>query len=102
MAKGTLYLDDGKSFDYKQGQRIYAEITWDNGKLESKLIDSGIWLLPQNEPLTFFSRHSHVLNLTLSSGVETPVWLEKVLVLGAKPGSGPAKVAFTYFFTFLL
>ena len=24
--------------------------------------------------------------------METPVWLEKVLILGAKPGSGPAQV----------
>ena len=41
MARGTLYLDDGKSFDYKQGRKVYVEITWDNGKLESKLIESG-------------------------------------------------------------
>jgi len=66
MARGTLYLDDGKSFDYQQGSKLYIEITWDNGRLESKLIESGM---------------------------ETPVWLEKVLVLGAKPGSGPAKVS---------
>ena len=41
MARGTLYLDDGKTFDYKQGRKIYIEITWDNGKLESKIIESG-------------------------------------------------------------
>ena len=41
MARGTLYLDDGKSFDYQQGSKLYIEITWDNGRLESKLIESG-------------------------------------------------------------
>jgi alpha 1,3-glucosidase len=66
MAKGTLYLDDGKSFDYKQGSKLYMEITYDNGRLESKMIEAGM---------------------------ETPVWLEKVLILGAKPGSGPAQVS---------
>merc|ERR1712042_390836 len=35
MAKGTLYLDDGKSFDYKQGSKLYMKITYDNGRLES-------------------------------------------------------------------
>ena len=29
------------TFDYKQGRKIYIEITWDNGKLESKIIESG-------------------------------------------------------------
>jgi len=66
MARGTLYLDDGKSFEYKQGRKVYVEITWDNGRLESKIIESGM---------------------------DTPVWLEKVLVLGAKPSSGPAQVS---------
>ena len=41
MAKGTLYLDDGKSFDYKQGSKLYMEITYDNGRLESKMIEAG-------------------------------------------------------------
>ena len=41
MARGTLYLDDGRSFDYQQGSKLYIEITWDNGRLESKLIESG-------------------------------------------------------------
>jgi len=43
-----------------------GEITWDNGRMESKLIGQ--------------------------SGMETPVWLERVLIMGAAPGSGPAKV----------
>ena len=41
MAKGTLYLDDGMSFDYKQGSKLYMEITYDNGRLESKMIEAG-------------------------------------------------------------
>ena len=84
MARGTLYLDDGKSFDYKQGRKVYVEITWDNGKLESKLIESG-------EDLALIGVFALQFAL-LSPGMETPVWLEKVLVLGARPGSGPAQV----------
>ena len=42
-ASGTLYLDDGKSFDYKDGARFYMRFTYKNGKLESKmLLPSGL------------------------------------------------------------
>ena len=81
MAKGTLYLDDGKSFDYKQGSKLYMEITYDNGRLESKMIEAGANLVR-----ILSSYYASVI------GMETPVWLEKVLILGAKPGSGPAQV----------
>ena len=37
-ASGTLYLDDGKSFDYREGAKLYMQFTYDNGKLESKMI----------------------------------------------------------------
>ena len=65
MARGTLYLDDGKSFEYKQGRKVYVEITWDNGRLESKLIESGIEISAfkvthfqaSNLNLDHFSRH---------------------------------------------
>jgi len=56
-ASGTLYLDDGKSFEYRDGARIYVEFTYDNGKLESKLLSS-------------------------SGSYKTEVWLYKVKVLG--------------------
>ena len=90
MARGTLYLDDGKSFEYKQGRKVYVEITWDNGRLESKIIESGIEISASKFPGIDIA----VLNLELilSPGIDTPVWLEKVLVLGAKPSSGPAQV----------
>ena len=39
-ASGTLYLDDGKSFDYREGSNIYVEFSYDNGKLESKLLSN--------------------------------------------------------------
>ena len=35
-ARGTLYLDDGKSYDYRAGGRLYMEFTWDNGVLSCK------------------------------------------------------------------
>ena len=58
MARGTLYLDDGKSFDYKQGHKVYVEITWDNGRLESKLIESGVEISASKLTLGI-SRHLH-------------------------------------------
>lgn len=37
-ASGTLYLDDGKSFEYQSGAKLYMQFTYDNGKLESKML----------------------------------------------------------------
>lgn len=66
LAKGRLYLDDGQSFQYRNGARLYMEFTWDNGKLESKMVTP--------------------------PGLETSVWLERVLVLGSAPSSGSCSV----------
>jgi len=66
-ASGTLYLDDGKSFDYRAGARLYMEFTWNNGKMESTMLHP--------------------------PGLETPVWLERVTVMGSAPANGPARVS---------
>jgi len=66
-AKGRLYLDDGKSFGYREGASIYVEFVWDNGKMEAKMVHP--------------------------PGMETAVWLERVTVIGAAPASGPARVS---------
>jgi len=66
-AKGRLYLDDGKSFEYREGVKVYVDFTWDNGRLEAKMLSP--------------------------TGMETPVWLERVTVMGAAPASGPARVS---------
>jgi len=58
-ASGTLYLDDGKSFAYQKGAKLYLQFTWDNGKLNSKML--------------------------APPGISTPVWLERVKVLGSAP-----------------
>lgn len=65
-ARGTLYLDDGKSFEYKSGKSVYLELTFTNGKLESKLLQP--------------------------AGLDTKVWLEKVVILGSGAAHGPARV----------
>jgi len=65
-AKGTLYLDDGKSFAYHQGAKLYMEFSWDNGKLESKMLSP--------------------------PGLNTKVWLERVLILGAAPADQAAVI----------
>ena len=87
MARGTLYLDDGKSFEYKQGRKVYVEITWDNGRLESKIIESGIEISASkltlypgisgfNHKLIPFSRHRHpcLVGKGLGAGCKTKLW----------------------------
>ncbi|XP_023336041.1 neutral alpha-glucosidase AB [Eurytemora carolleeae] len=65
-AEGTLYIDDGQSFEYKEGKFIYVTFKYEKGTLEAKL----------NQP----------------AGIETKVWLEKVVILGSGPANNPAKV----------
>lgn len=38
-AKGTLYIDDEKSFDYRQGKFVYLEFEFKNNVLSSRSID---------------------------------------------------------------
>jgi len=58
-AEGTLYLDDGKSYGYRDAKNIYVKIKYDNGKMTAEMINAGI---------------------------ETKVWLEKVVVQGVENG----------------
>ena len=37
-ASGTLYLDDGASYGYQHGTKLYMQFSWDNGSLVSKMI----------------------------------------------------------------
>ena len=78
-ARGTLYLDDGKSFAYQQGAKLYMQFTWDNGKMESKMI---------SPPGMLDDEWSDDDDNDNIAGMSTPVWLERVLVLGsaAPPG----------------
>lgn len=61
-----MYLDDGKSYTYRDGKSIYVKMTYDNGNIQAKLVD----------PV----------------GAETKVWLEKVVIQGVKSRSGECKV----------
>ena len=83
-ATGTLYLDDGKSFAYQQGAKLYMQFTWDNGKMESKMISPPGML-----------KHGDTYNDDCDNiaGMSTPVWLERVLVLGSAPPAGQATVS---------
>ena len=78
-ARGTLYLDDGKSFAYQQGAKLYMQFTWDNGKMESKMIS------PAGMLDSVWSDDDDDDNI---AGMSTPVWLERVLVLGSAPPTG--------------
>ena len=37
-ASGNLYLDDGKSFDYQSGGKVYMKFTFEDGQLVSKIL----------------------------------------------------------------
>ena len=74
-AAGRLYLDDGKSFDYKTGVHLYMEFTYQAGKLQSKMLSK-----PGN--LIMFCNFT-ALKLFCVAGLETPVWLYKVKILGS-------------------
>ncbi|CAG0904585.1 unnamed protein product [Cyprideis torosa] len=56
QAHGSLYMDDGETFDYQKGKYLYLEFTFDQGKLSSKLKSGGDF--------------------------QTDAWLERVVVLG--------------------
>lgn len=57
QAKGTLYIDDEKSFEYKQGKYLYLEFEFKDGVLSSKFIDE-------------------------SAKFTTRTWLERVVIAG--------------------
>ena len=59
FAKGKLYLDDGKSFNYQKGDYEYMNFQFENNKLVIKSIKTG------KSPLTFH-----------------PVLLEKIQIYG--------------------
>lgn len=57
QAKGTLYADDEKSYEYRSGKYIYANIEFKNNVITSRFIDS-------------------------SATYETPEWFERIIVVG--------------------
>jgi len=66
-ARGSLYIDDGRTFDYKTGGKsIYVEFKFEDEVLTAKMLQP--------------------------AGTETKVWLEKVIILGNGPNNNPARV----------
>lgn len=66
FANGTLYMDDGESFEYKQGNHLYSIITYTNNRLTYRI----------------------------SSGkFATVSWLERVVILGLN--QKPSKIELT-------
>lgn len=55
-ARGTLYIDDGSTFDYRSGKFIYIDFTFENNKIKGRVLNAPIF--------------------------ETKSWLERVIVLG--------------------
>ena len=56
-AKGTVYVDDEKSFEYRNGKYLYQALDFDGHKLEVRRIDA-------------------------EADYPTKVWLEKVVIAG--------------------
>ncbi|CAH0381061.1 unnamed protein product [Bemisia tabaci] len=65
-ATGTLYLDDGDSFEYQKGQRLYMKFEFKDNVLSS----------------SFLSDTSY----------DTSSWIERVLIIGASSGPKHATV----------
>ncbi|XP_063237643.1 neutral alpha-glucosidase AB [Bacillus rossius redtenbacheri] len=65
-ASGTLYIDDGESFEYRKGKHLYLSFVFDGKKLTSRSLDAG--QLPSR------------------------TWLERVVVLGWSSGAASALV----------
>ncbi|XP_065564085.1 neutral alpha-glucosidase AB-like isoform X1 [Artemia franciscana] len=40
-ASGTLYIDDGESFDYREGKYVYGHLDYQRGKLSFRFLDAG-------------------------------------------------------------
>lgn len=65
-ATGTLYIDDGQSYDYKNQKYLYLSLKFNDNKLSSRLIDNAHY--------------------------PTKSWLEKVIILGLPSGVKKAQV----------
>lgn len=90
-AKGTLYIDDEKSFDYRQGKYVYLEFEFKNNVLTSRSIDekstypTKTWL--ERVKLAGLSKTPKSATLkTESQAVALEVLLEGNLVVIRKPG----------------
>lgn len=59
-ASGTLYMDDGQSFDYREKKYLYLSLEFKGNKLSSRYIDTARY--------------------------PTRSWLERVVILGLPPG----------------
>ena len=65
-ANGTLYIDDGQSFDYRQGKFIYTQFNFDGKVLSGHLLENPDY--------------------------KTKSWLERVVILGVDSNMGPARL----------
>ncbi|XP_069692372.1 neutral alpha-glucosidase AB [Periplaneta americana] len=65
-ASGTLYMDDGQSFDYRKQKYLYISLEFSANKLSAKFIDNARY--------------------------PTKSWLERVVILGLPPGVTKAQV----------
>ncbi|KAJ9579721.1 hypothetical protein L9F63_004647, partial [Diploptera punctata] len=65
-ATGTLYIDDGQSYDYKNHKYLYLSLEFNGNKLTSRFIDNAHY--------------------------PTKSWLERVVILGLPPGIQKAQV----------
>jgi alpha 1,3-glucosidase len=68
-AEGTVYLDDGQTFDYKTGKHIYGKLVFSRKTLNYEIIsgkwdESKAWL----ERVTIFGYPSKPQKIVLTSG----------------------------------
>lgn len=75
-AKGTLYIDDEKSFEYRKGQYLYLEFEFTDNVLSSKWVE----IIEVKNKLYNFP----IINRFIddSATYATKTWLERVVIVG--------------------
>lgn len=81
-AEGTLYIDDGESFDYKSGKYIYAKITFKDNVLSYRFVFFKYLFCQISDILNQFFYISSFIDQNAS--YPTKAWLERVVIAGIK------------------
>lgn len=96
-AEGTVYLDDEKSYDYRNGKYNYLRLAFENNKLTSKHIDAGASYATEAwvERIVIAGLDRTPKSATLTSDAAAPVELDVLKQDNAfvvrKPGINVAK-----------
>ncbi|XP_020608493.1 neutral alpha-glucosidase AB-like isoform X1 [Orbicella faveolata] len=81
-AEGDLYVDDGYTFDYKNGAYIYMKFSFRGGRLVAKNASKPIPLQRQTEDSGILSSMWNLLREKPNTQFTTASWIERIVILG--------------------